>query len=59
LEVWRLSDQLRACLFDLTRRDPAVRDFDFRDQLRGAADSICRNIAEGSVGTTIANSYGT
>jgi four helix bundle protein len=47
LIIWQLADQLRAHVFALTRKQPFATDFKLRSQLDDAADSVCRNIAEG------------
>jgi four helix bundle protein len=47
LIVWQLADQLRVEVFGLTKRVPFRADFKARSQLDDAADSVCRNIAEG------------
>lgn len=51
LIVWQLADQLRAQVFQLTKRSPFRGDLKLRSQLDDAADSVCRNIAEGFGGT--------
>ena len=47
LTVWKLADELRVCVFDMTRRPGVSMDFARRRQLEDAIDSVCRNIAEG------------
>ena len=47
LIVWQLGDQHRAEIFKLTKRPRLRADLKLRSQLDDAADSICRNIAEG------------
>ena len=47
LIVWQLGDQHRAEIFKLTNRPRLRADFKLRAQLDDAADSVCRNIAEG------------
>jgi four helix bundle protein len=47
LVVWQLADQLRVHVFRVTARPPLRTDFKLRSQLDDAADSVCRNIAEG------------
>ena len=47
LIVWQLGDELRLEIFRLTKRRPLHADFKLRSQLDDAADSVCRNIAEG------------
>jgi four helix bundle protein len=51
LIVWQLADQLRTEVFQLTKRGRFHADFKLRSQLDDAADSACRNIAEGFGGT--------
>jgi four helix bundle protein len=51
LIVWQLADQLRIEVFQLTKRGRFHTDFKLRSQLDDAADSACRNIAEGFGGT--------
>src|SRR5687767_5303707 len=47
LIVWQLADQHRVEVFVLTERTSLCRDFKLRPQIDDAADSVCRNIAEG------------
>jgi four helix bundle protein len=47
LIVRQLADQLRVLVFGLTRQMPFAADFKLRSQIDDAADSVCRNIAEG------------
>ena len=47
LVVWQLSVALRRLVYRFTRAGPAARDLLFRDQIRDAAASAPRNIAEG------------
>jgi four helix bundle protein len=47
LIVWQLADELRFRIHSLTGSGPAAGDWKFRDQLRDAASSSTRNIAEG------------
>ena len=51
LIVWQLADQLRIEVFQLTKRERFHVDWKLRSQLDDAADSACRNIAEGFAGT--------
>ena len=51
LIVWQLADQLRIEVFQLTKRRRFHADLKLRSQLDDAADSACRNIAEGFGGT--------
>ncbi len=47
LDVWRLSHELKLGVWAITASPPAARDVRFCDQLRDAAASAPRNIAEG------------
>ena len=47
LLVWDLADELRVETLKFADRSPMVSDWKFRAQVVDAADSICRNIAEG------------
>ncbi len=47
LEVWKLADQLRRAVRDLTAKPCFTRMVKFRDQLMESAESGCPNIAEG------------
>src|SRR5262245_10039787 len=47
LIAWQLADQIRICVLDLTKRDGFSRDLKLRAQTEDAANSVCRNIAEG------------
>jgi four helix bundle protein len=47
LDAWRLCDELRQQVEAIIATTPAGRDLKFCDQIRGAADSACANIAEG------------
>lgn len=47
LIVWQLSVHVRDAVYALTETGGASRDFKFRDQIRDAASSAPRNIAEG------------
>jgi len=47
LVAWHLANELRKRIIAFTERPPAARDFEFRDQIRGASRSVCRNISEG------------
>ena len=47
LLVWQLGDALRRAVLPLTARPAFNRDIRGRGQLKDAANSICRNIAEG------------
>jgi four helix bundle protein len=47
LIVWQLADQHRVQVFALTKRTPLHADLKLRSQIDDAADSVCRNVAEG------------
>jgi four helix bundle protein len=47
LVAWKLSEELRDCVFDVTGRGLAARDPDYRSQIRRASASAPDNIAEG------------
>ena len=47
LDAWRLANELKLGVYELIKSGPASADFDFRDQVRDAAASAPRNIAEG------------
>jgi four helix bundle protein len=47
LIVWQLANELLQKVLALTAAGPVSRDFKFRDQLRDAAASVTRNVAEG------------
>jgi four helix bundle protein len=47
LEAWQLADQVRRAFIELTSREHIKRDFDFCDQSNRAANSACKNTAEG------------
>jgi four helix bundle protein len=47
LIVWQLGDQHRREVFALTGQPRLRADFKWRAQLDDAADSVCRNVAEG------------
>jgi len=47
LIAWQLADQIRVRVFDLTKRDGFAKDLKLRSQTEDAANSVCRNIAEG------------
>jgi four helix bundle protein len=47
LTIWRLADELRVETFKLTSRPRFARDLKAQSQAEEAANSICRNIAEG------------
>jgi four helix bundle protein len=47
LIVWQLADQIRVLVFKLTERERFARDLKLHSQTEDAANSVCRNIAEG------------
>jgi len=47
LEAWQVADELRREVHALTESGPASKDFKFRGEIREAASSAARNIAEG------------
>ena len=47
LEAWKLAHALKVGVYDLVRTTDAAHDFEFRNQIRNAAASAPRNIAEG------------
>jgi four helix bundle protein len=47
LIVWQLADELRREVLAFTEIGPAARDFKYRDQIRDAIASACRNTSEG------------
>jgi four helix bundle protein len=47
LDAWKLANELKLRVYALIRSGDAHRDFEFRDQIRNAAASAPRNIAEG------------
>jgi four helix bundle protein len=47
LAAWQRVDELRREIIAFTSKGPAAQDFRFRDQIRDAIASACRNTAEG------------
>jgi four helix bundle protein len=47
LAAWQLSNELKIGIYELIRTGPAQADLEFRNQIRNAAASAPRNIAEG------------
>jgi four helix bundle protein len=47
LVIWKLADQVRIEIFKLTAKPDFNRDLRARSQAEDAANSVCRNIAEG------------
>ncbi|MDQ7032608.1 MAG: four helix bundle protein [Desulfonauticus sp.] len=47
LNVWQKSKELAVYIYKITNKEPFLRDYGLRDQIRRAAVSIPSNIAEG------------
>lgn len=47
LDCWKLANELKLGVYELLRSGDAARDMEFRNQIRNAAASAPRNIAEG------------
>jgi len=47
LDAWKLANELKLGVYGLIRTGGARQDLEFRDQIRDAAASAPRNIAEG------------
>jgi four helix bundle protein len=47
LAAWQRVDELRKEVIAFTAKEPCCRDFKFRDQIRDAIGSACRNTSEG------------
>jgi four helix bundle protein len=47
IEVWNMSLELAASVYQMLKSGEITKDFSFRDQIRRAAVSIPSNIAEG------------
>lgn len=47
LVAWQKADAVRRRMLELLATPAVARDFDFRNQAQSAANSSCRNIAEG------------
>ena len=47
LQSWQKARQLCMQVFDLTERGSFARDYELRNQIRGASGSIMHNVAEG------------
>ena len=47
LIVWRLAEEIRIKVFELTAKPSFAADFKAKSQGEDAANSVCRNIAEG------------
>lgn len=46
-EIWQTARKLTNMVFVLTQKEPFLKDFRFRDQIRAASGSVMDNIAEG------------
>ena len=47
LEIWRLARELCRLVKELTEKEPFVKDYKFRSQVRESSGSVMDNIAEG------------
>ena len=47
LIVWKLAEEIRIKVFELTAKPLFAEDFKAKRQCEDAANSVCRNIAEG------------
>ncbi len=47
LECWQKARRLANAIYDFAEQSNFARDFQLRDQIRGAAGSVMHNIAEG------------
>ena len=47
LEIWQEARDLCKHIFTLTSKEPFLKDYKFRDQIRSSSGSIMDNIAEG------------
>ena len=47
LIVWKLAEEIRIKVFELTAEPSFAADFKMKSQGEDAANSVCRNIAEG------------
>lgn len=47
LDCWRLANELKVRIYELIRKEAVKKDLEFRNQIRHAAASAPRNIAEG------------
>ena len=47
LDCWKLANELKLGIYALIKSGDAAKDFEFRNQIRNAAASAPRNIAEG------------
>ena len=47
LEIWQLARELCKFVKELTNKEPFVKDYKFRSQIRESSGSVMDNIAEG------------
>jgi four helix bundle protein len=47
LKAWQKARELAGYVYELTRKNPFLRDYGLRDQIQRAASSVMHNIAEG------------
>jgi four helix bundle protein len=47
LDCWKKARELANLVYDLTNQRSLGKDFQLRDQIRGAAGSVMHNVAEG------------
>ena len=47
LKIWQMSREFCKDIFEITNRDPFIKDFRLKDQIRSSSGSIMDNIAEG------------
>jgi len=47
LIVWKLAEEIRVQVFELTAKPLFAEDYKAKRQVEDAANSVCRNIAEG------------
>ncbi len=47
LIVWKLAEEIRVKVFELTAKPLFAEDYKAKRQVEDAANSVCRNIAEG------------
>jgi len=47
LDCWKKARELANLVYDLTNQRSLEKDFQLRDQIRGAAGSVMHNVAEG------------
>ena len=47
LQAWQKTRALAKKIYEITSKEPLSKDFRLKDQMRGSAESIMDNIAEG------------